>query len=309
MPNADPRESGPLELRVTNRLLSEPPPSIVVDVPAIGGGRNRSSLAAFCRMFFVVRVGVLLGILVVLLLFGARDYAGRQARLEWARPLDVALVLVSEEKLDLATVRKFRERSTYLEQQIGREFSRYRSGAAPPIRFFIFGPVEGPTAPQPSGRSAFMDQLVESVARIRYAWELDRSANVPLFGFDSRIYIAAHSTHQGLTQFIEGFSEQGGRRGFVDVELDLTMVDFALFVTTHELFHTLGASDKYDEQGRTLFPAGLVHPKQRPLFPQVQADVMAHGRPIRPDADEPPTTLDELGVGPETARELRWTPP
>jgi hypothetical protein len=40
------------------------------------------------------------------------------------------------------------------------------------------------------------------------------------------------------------------------VELNRTMVDFALFVTTHELLHLLGAKDKYDAAGRSLVPEG-----------------------------------------------------
>lgn len=257
----------------------------------------------------MVRVGVLLGVLCVLLIFGVTDYLGRHERLEWERPLDVALVLVVQRPLDELTIRAFRERADYLERQIAREFSKYRQAATPPIRFYVYGPVAGSTAPQPTGRTALFDQLIETIARLTYTWKLDRLARVPLFGFDSRIYVAAQPALRQTTQFIEGFSEQGGRRGFVDVELDPTMIDFALFVATHELFHTLGAKDKYDGQGHTLVPAGLANPLQVPLFPQAQAEVMAHGRPLQPNVEDPPTRLDELGVGPETARELRWIQP
>lgn len=299
----------PAELQLTTRPLSEPPPSLVVDVPIPSAPSSPSRLARFWRLFFVVRVGVLLGVLCVLLIYGVNDYVGRQERLQWERPLDVGLVLVLQRPLDEVTTRAFRERANYLEQQIGREFSKYRPGAAPPIRFYVYGPVEGSIAPQPSGSSALFDQLIETIARLSYVWKLDRSAHVPLFGLDSQIYVAAEPALRQTTQFIEGFSEQGGRRGFVDVELDPTMIDFALFVATHELFHTLGAKDKYDHRGHTLLPAGLVNPVQVPLFPQVQADVMAHGRPLQLGVEEPPTRLEELGVGPETARELRWIRP
>lgn len=300
----------PAELQLTTRPLSEPPPSLVVDVPIPSAPSSPSRLARFWRLFFVVRVGVLLGVLCVLLIYGVNDYVGRQERLQWERPLDVGLVLVLQRRpLDEVTTRAFRERANYLEQQIGREFSKYRPGAAPPIRFYVYGPVEGSIAPQPSGSSALFDQLIETIARLSYVWKLDRSAHVPLFGLDSQIYVAAEPALRQTTQFIEGFSEQGGRRGFVDVELDPTMIDFALFVATHELFHTLGAKDKYDHRGHTLLPAGLVNPVQVPLFPQVQADVMAHGRPLQLGVEEPPTRLEELGVGPETARELRWIRP
>ncbi|HMA92041.1 MAG TPA: hypothetical protein VKP30_05105, partial [Polyangiaceae bacterium] len=224
---------------------------------------------------------------------------------DWDRPLDIALIMVEQSKLDPATVRAFRERIPLLEEQLGREFAKYRTGIRLPVRFYVYGPVTGPTPPQPSESEAIMDRLVESVARLVYARKLDRLAGVPLFGFDSRIYVAARPPATNVMQFVEGFSEQGGRHGFVDVELDASMVDFALFVTVHELFHTLGATDKYGRNGNSV-ATGLVNPSQRPLFPQLQADVMARGRPVAPDVDEPPTLLRELGVGADTARELHW---
>jgi hypothetical protein len=105
---------------------------------------------------------------------------------------------------------------------------------------------------------------------------------------------------------VEGEGQQGGRLGAVEVDLDGSMVDFALFVAAHELFHTLGATDKYDASGRTLMPAGLASPMLRPLFPQPCAEVMARNRPVGPGSEQPPDRLDELGVGPLTAREVGW---
>ena len=92
----------------------------------------------------------------------------------------------------------------------------------------------------------------------------------------------------------------------VAVELGAGMVDFALFVATHELFHTLGATDKYDELGRTRIPGGLAEPHRVPLYPQAFAEVMARTRPLGPRDERTPASLGELAVGPETAREIGW---
>jgi len=105
---------------------------------------------------------------------------------------------------------------------------------------------------------------------------------------------------------VEGASQQGGRVGVVKVELDGTMIDLALFVATHELFHTLGATDRYDASGQPLVPDGLPEPAKSPLFPQRLAEVMGRTRATSPTASVPPKTLDELFVGDATARELRW---
>lgn len=253
----------------------------------------------------MVRVGLLLGVLTLVLLWGVSDYAQRQARLDWERPLEVALILIEESNLESSTVNAFRSRIPLLEQQLGQELAKYRSGVGLPVRFYVYGPVVAPTPPPPSESEAIVDRLVESVARRVYAHKVDRLAGAPLLGYDSRIYIAARPPTSNVKQFVEGFSEQGGRFGFVDVELDPSMVDFALFVAVHELFHTLGATDKYDRDGNSV-SAGFVNPAQQPLFPQLQAEVMAHGRPVAPGVVEPPTLLRELGVGIQTARELHW---
>lgn len=287
------------------RPLSEPPPSIVVDLPVPTARPLRRGRAGFWRLFYVVRVGLLLGVLTLVLLWGVTDHAERQARLDWERPLEVALILIEQSKLDAATVDAFRKSIPLLEQQLGKEFAKYRSGIGVPVRFYVYGPVVGPIPPPPSESEAIFDRLVESVARRVYAHQVDRLAGAPLFGYDSRIYVAARPPTSNVKQFVEGFSEQGGRLGFVDVELDPSMVEFALFVAVHELFHTLGATDKYDRDGNSV-SAGFVNPAQQPLFPQLQAEVMAHGRPVAPGIDEPPTFLRELGVGIQTARELRW---
>lgn len=107
---------------------------------------------------------------------------------------------------------------------------------------------------------------------------------------------------------MEGESEEGGRIGFVEVELADDMADFALFVAAHELLHTLGATDKYDAAGRARVPEGLADPERAPRFPQLAAEVMARNVPLSATQERPPESLDELAVGPTTAQEIGWLP-
>jgi hypothetical protein len=78
------------------------------------------------------------------------------------------------------------------------------------------------------------------------------------------------------------------------------------FVVAHELFHTLGATDKYDEAGLARYPGGYAEPERARLYPQPGAEVMARGVPLAPGSERPPETLEELYVGEATARELGW---
>ena len=107
---------------------------------------------------------------------------------------------------------------------------------------------------------------------------------------------------------MEGYSQQGGRVGIVEVELNEEMVDLVLSVTAHELLHTLGAEDKYDASGHTLIPEGLAEPDKNPRFPQRYVEVMTRNRPLSETEERILGDLSELRVGPLTAREIGWVP-
>jgi hypothetical protein len=80
-------------------------------------------------------------------------------------------------------------------------------------------------------------------------------------------------------------------------------------VIAHELLHTLGATDKYDvADNAPRFPDGYGNPGQIPRFPQRTAELMAGRRMLAPDRWEQATSLDEVVIGPATAREINWPP-
>lgn len=245
--------------------------------------------------------------LFVVSLWAWRDVHSRRARNAWERPLSIAIVLVRRGPLDDAAVSSFRRRVTALEVRLTDECHRYRSGPTRPFALTFVGPIDDAEDPPQTGGEGLIDAAKESWALWRWASRIDREAGIDAGGYDSRIYVAAREPQpQDDRDTVEGEGQQGGRLGAVEVDLDGSMVDFALFVAAHELFHTLGATDKYDAAGRTLVPAGLASPTLRPLFPQPCAEVMARNRPVGPGSEQPPDRLDELGVGPLTAREVGW---
>jgi hypothetical protein len=80
-----------------------------------------------------------------------------------------------------------------------------------------------------------------------------------------------------------------------------------LVVLTHELLHTLGATDKYDlRTGLPLVPGGLGEPDREPTFPQDYAEIMAGRIAVAPRAAVIPDSLDDVLVGADTAREIGW---
>lgn len=259
------------------------------------------------RRWFVIRVSVLLAVLVVVASYAWNDLRRRRERNAWQRTLDVALVVVRDGAVSPSAVSALRAETAALEATLARQLARFRGSPARPFAFVLYGPVER-VAPLPDAPDGGL------VAAATYAWQLrrftsdiDARAGVPSSGFDARVYLVVRAPSQ--SGFVEGMSEHGGRVGVALAELDETTVGLTLFVTAHELFHTLGANDRYDAEGRTLIPDGLAEPDKTPLFPQRYAELMARNRPLAPDREVPPQSLDELWVGAITAREIGWLSP
>lgn len=259
------------------------------------------------RAFFRIRVVVLLVILVGVSLFAWRDVRSRHERNAWQRPLSVAFVLVRRGKVEDAAVENLRSRIPALASRLSEESRRYRADAMRPFAIMFVGPVDVDEDPPAAVGDGVVNAARQTWALWRWTSRVDRAAGFDPAPYDSRIYLAARPPISGDREMVEGESEEGGRVGVVEVELDASMADFALFVATHELFHTLGASDKYDASGRTLIPDGLAEPQRVPRWPQSFAEVMARNRPVAPGIESPPESLDELAVGPATAREIGWT--
>ena len=80
-----------------------------------------------------------------------------------------------------------------------------------------------------------------------------------------------------------------------------------LVILSHELLHTLGASDKYDfATNMPIFPDGFAYPQQQPLFPQAKAELMGGRIVISDNKAVIPKNLAQTVIGEKTAREIGW---
>ncbi len=260
------------------------------------------------RRFLAVRVAVLLGVLAIVLLWAWNDSRRRAERTRWERSLNVALILIETGPVEPAALAAFRSRAVDLELRLDREMKRHGATHLDrPVEFHVHGPTPA-TGPPPTltdpGVGAALRHTYDSW---RYRRRIDSALDLPWRAFDARIYVAVRAPPaQAQLRAIEGESQHGGWVGSVSVELDETMVDFALFVATHELMHVLGAHDKYDAVGRAVVPVGLADPTRTPLYPQPGAEIMARNVVLGPGRERPPGTLKELYVGPVTAQEIGW---
>jgi hypothetical protein len=78
-------------------------------------------------------------------------------------------------------------------------------------------------------------------------------------------------------------------------------------VLTHELLHTLGATDKYEPAtGQPTVPDGLGEPDREPPYPQRVGEIMAGRIATGPRQAVIAPDLSVMRIGPLTAREIGW---
>lgn len=259
------------------------------------------------RAFFRVRVAVLLVVLFGVALYAWNDVRSRKERHDWVSTLDVAVVVLAEPGVDEAAVEAFRARLPALEDRLASEKLRYQPGSSRPFAFAVFGPLPPSGAAPKLGEDGIVALAGHAYATWRYFGEVDERAHLTAKAYASRVYVTVRAPRTAKQTFVEGESEQDGRIGTVDVELDLSSVDFALVVVAHELMHTLGATDKYEPDGRPKVPDGLAVPELGVAL-QTQVEIMAQTRPVDGALFVPPDTLSDVAVGPLTAHEIGWIP-
>lgn len=100
---------------------------------------------------------------------------------------------------------------------------------------------------------------------------------------------------------------QQGMLGVVNAFATRKMTLSNSVVITHEILHTLGASDKYDlSTSQPIYPAGYAEAERSPLYPQELAEIMGGKIPLSEDQSAIPRGLHQVIIGQETAREIHW---
>lgn len=250
---------------------------------------------------------MLLGLLACTLAWALYDIRSRRARTEWQRPLSVGVALVQIGEVDAGALLALRARFSALAVRLSDEYHRHGGRLPRPIEFTLYGPVTVDRAPPADPDTTLLSLARHAYEQWRWTHAVDVGSGLPARDFDSRIYVLVRAPRDSAQSWVEGSSELGGRVGVARIELGPSTVDLALFVVTHELFHTLGASDKYDAYGRVSIPDGLVEAERVPLYPQRYAEVMTRNLVLAVGSERPPDSLAELGVGALTAREIGWS--
>lgn len=244
-------------------------------------------------------------ILLLILLFVAVNEALIKTRsTSWENPLWVRIYAVNGDNrgatgkyLDSLSSENFQA----IENFVNREARRYGI-SIDAIDVEYNGSLQsGPPQP-PSGRSVleniWWSLKFRAWAALR-AWNSDNGdADVELFinYYDIKTTPAlGHSV--GL---------EGGLIGIINAFADNSYRGSNQVVITHELMHTLGASDKYAADTLPIHPEGYAEPYQVPLYPQRLAELMGGRIPLSALRSEMPQSLNQVVIGIFTAAEINW---
>ena len=254
-------------------------------------------------MWRKIRIGLLLLILAVV---AWNNWYDRLSTTDWDETLTVGIFPIDDaddsqtaDYVARLTTADIAEVETFLNE----EAAGYGIGITRPVSVQLF-PVVAEAPPERSPDSNVFGNMWWSLKMRMYARRASLSSGLPRPQI--RIFVRYHNPEFTST-VPHSVGMQKGLVGVVHAFADTGMRGSNNVVITHEILHTLGASDKYDPATMApLFPIGYAEPDRQPRFPQQFAEVMAGRYAINPARFEMPESLDEVVVGEATALEIRW---
>lgn len=160
----------------------------------------------------------------------------------------------------------------------------------------------GPPA-QPAPGSSIIDNIIWSM-KLRY-WIWKNAPKEPDSKYLVRMFVNYHEISH-TQQLLHSVGLQKGLVGVVNAWGSRSQHTQNNIIIAHELFHTVGATDKYDASGLPVAPYGLADPNQSPLYPQKKAEIMAGKRALSAKHAEMPANFRSFVIGGKTAREIGW---
>jgi hypothetical protein len=255
-----------------------------------------------------VRISILLLILAFVSVWAWMRQERRAERTQWERTIQVAVVILVDGEVDAPVLTALVSGLRRLDDQLETEFGSFHERTVVPFRFEAVGPMSvEESVPELPMVPSVWDVIEYTWFQNRFMQKVNDRIGLSPADFDSRIYLVARPARtSGSDRFVEGIAEWGGETGIVQITLEMDTVDNALIAAAHEAMHTLGATDKYEGQGRTLAPQGFAEPGRDPLYPQRWLEIMAKEIPVTASTGRLPNSVSEMRVGAMTAVEIGW---
>ena len=254
-------------------------------------------------MLALLRKGILVYILI---LVGVGTWLTNQRVTSWENTLRVAIYPIngdgSQTSADYIASLESDAFET-IDEFIAEEAKQYGVPISEPVHVVLGETVEEQPPTPPKGGGAL--QVILWSLELRYwAWRVDRGEKPRPSHVDIFVRYFDPDEHPRLAHSL---GLQKGHLGVVNAFADPTQAGSNRVIITHELLHTLGATDKYNPAtSQPIFPDGFAEPDAEPRLPQSLAELMGGRIPISRTKSEIPGSLDEVVIGEATAKEIRW---
>ncbi|RLA15216.1 MAG: hypothetical protein DRQ59_01685 [Gammaproteobacteria bacterium] len=157
--------------------------------------------------------------------------------------------------------------------------------------------------PQPPRQASVLNNILWSL-HFR-GWALYQSYRNHRESLDINLFISYYDT--GTTKSLRhSVGLQRGLIGLINGFASKNYNGSNNVVIAHELMHTMGASDKYDQLNMPVHPGGFADPYLEPLYPQYLAEVMGGRIPISANRARIPEKLGQVVIGAYSAAEIGW---
>ncbi len=246
-------------------------------------------------------------LLITVLAYAYDQTRTRERKVRWDRPLRVALVPVATRALDVGVEAAWREGAVALEAWFSEQGKHWQLPLAGPVDLEVRPSVVVSALPDPRR----VEQAEGAVAQAYAAFTMRRELKsfAPASGaFDVVLVVALDAVAEDSATWVEGVAQTQGDVGMIRGSDRDAALSLELIAAAHEILHTVGAADAYDEAGHALLPQGLAE-QTEPLLPQRYAEVMAGEIPEAPGRGRQPRDLSEVRIGEVTARAIRWLTP
>lgn len=127
------------------------------------------------------------------------------------------------------------------------------------------------------------------------------------WGADTVVYLNYYNPAKVKAELTRSSALERGRIAVVNLYAHEDRSEYSKGVVLHEMLHTFGAEDRYDPfMGSPLFPQGYADPQQKPLYPQLKAEVMGGYIPLNEVDFVVVESIDQFVMNEITARDLGW---
>ena len=254
-------------------------------------------------MFKRLRIAVLM---FILLFVTVGHYLSARRSTDWDATLWVDIYPVSgdsraltQEYLDNLTLAEFNDIEAFFASQA----KRYGVTLDRPVRLNLAAPVDR-ALPQLSATPSLFDTILWSLRMRWLATTLQWRSSMP--AADIIVFAVFHDA-TNAAMLDRSTALEKGLIAVANLFADRAARGSNQVVLTHELLHTLGATDKYEPGSNApRFPDGYAAPERVPLFPQSSAELMAGRIAISEHRAEIPDSLRQVVIGAATAEEIGW---